>query len=71
MEDALWERYGTVGAYIVWRNDDVYNVTDGEAPLSDSGYYNLEALLNLKGLRFDDVVLDTPENRSLCASPRF
>lgn len=71
MESAFWERHGTVGTYVVWRNDDVYNVTDGEAPLSYGGYFDLEALLKLKGLRFDDVVIETIENKPLSAAPRF
>ena len=40
MESVGWERYGTVGDYVVWRDEDVYNVTAGEVPLSDSGYYD-------------------------------
>lgn len=71
MEDAIWTRYGTVGAYVIWRDEDVYNVTTGEAPLSDGGYYNLETLLKLKGLRFDEVVVETQARNTLPSSPRF
>ncbi|MDW9481386.1 hypothetical protein GOB57_22320 [Sinorhizobium meliloti] len=55
-----WERYGTVGEHVVWRGGDVFNITDGEAPLSDGGYYNLESLLKLKGFRIEDVVTAIP-----------
>lgn len=70
MDNVDWERYGTVGDYVVWRNDDVYNVTAGDVPFSDSGYYDLESLLKLKGLRIADVDIDrTPV--STVTSPRF
>jgi hypothetical protein len=71
MESVGWERYGTVGEYVIWQVDDVYNVTSGEPPFSDSGYYDLEALLRLKGLRFTDVVLDAVGYSSLPLSPRI
>lgn len=69
MGDILWELYGTVGDYVVWRADDVFNITDGHEPGSDGGYYELESLLKLKGLRVDDVVRDHPSPPSL--APRL
>jgi hypothetical protein len=70
MECAGWERYGTVGDYVVWRDEDVFNITAGDAPLSDGGYYDLEALLKLKGLRIADVDLDRT-SVSTVTKPRF
>jgi hypothetical protein len=57
MEDKLWVRYGTVGDYVVWRSDDIFNITDGDEPRTSGGYHHLESLLKLKGLRLDDVAL--------------
>jgi hypothetical protein len=60
MDDVLWERYGTVGDYVVWKADDIFNITHGGEPGSNSGYYQIESLLQLKGLHIDDLVLDRP-----------
>ncbi|MBY3151303.1 hypothetical protein HFO56_02740 [Rhizobium laguerreae] len=68
MEDISWERYGSVGAYVVWCDGEVFSITDGGEPLSGGGYFNLESLLKLKGLRMDDVVL---ERKVPATAPRF
>lgn len=59
-----WEKAGSAGSYEVWRSQDdgrdVWNVSDGSEPSNEAGYYDLEALLRLKGLKLDDFV---PEPR--------
>lgn len=50
-----WKCIGRIGEYAVWQADDIYNVTSGDVPLSSGGYYDLNALLALKGLRRSDM----------------
>lgn len=48
--DSEWAVHGYVDGYVIWKRDDVFNVTDGDPPSSFSGYHELDALLRLKGL---------------------
>lgn len=37
MAKARWVRYGVVGDYVLWRNDDVFNITNDGEPASSRG----------------------------------
>lgn len=47
-----WQYHDFVGGYYIWRSpDNSYQVTKGPTPPDTlAGYYNLQALLRMKGL---------------------
>jgi hypothetical protein len=53
----MWEKEKVIDEYTIWKKLDIegkpfFNITKGEEPnIEAGGYYNLESLLKLKGLK--------------------
>lgn len=49
-----WKQIGVATEYVVWvsyqENTPIFQVTKGETPTSDGGYYSLASILKLKGV---------------------
>jgi len=53
-EDVSWKEHSKIDDYTVWYYDkdgrQIYQITKGDKPFGEGGYYNLKSLLKLKGL---------------------